>query len=84
MQLGAFRAEEFGDLQRLVDGVFYDRAMVERLDLVVQAEILDLAPDLMEIVNLLPPGTYDRQRLCDQINSALAAHGWAAAYGTVE
>lgn len=84
MQLGAFRAEEFGDLQRLVDGLFYDRTMVERLDLVVQAEILDLAPDLMEIVNLLPPGTYDRQRLCDQINSALAAHGWAAAYGTVE
>ncbi len=84
MQLGAFRAEEFGDLQRLVDGLFYDRTMVERLDLVVQAEILDLAPDLMEIVNLLPPGTYDRQRLCDQINSALAAHGWAATYGTVE
>ena len=84
MQLGAFRAEEFGDLQRLVDSLFYDRTMVERLDLVVQAEILDLAPDLMEIVNLLPPGTYDRQRLCDQINSALAAHGWAATYGTVE
>ncbi len=84
MQLGAFRAEEFGDLQRLVDGLFYDRTMVERLDLVVQAEILDLTPDLMEIVNLLPPGTYDRQRLCDQINSALAAHGWAATYGTVE
>ncbi len=84
MRLGAFRAEEFGDLQRLVDGLFYDRTMVERLDLVVQAEILDLTPDLMEIVNLLPPGTYDRQRLCDQINSALAAHGWAAAYGTVE
>lgn len=84
MQLGTFRAEEFGDLQRLVDGLFYDRTMVERLDLVVQAEILDLAPDLMEIVNLLPPGTYDRQRLCDQINSALAAHGWAATYGTVE
>ena len=38
----------------------------------------------MEIVNLLPPGYYDRQSLCDQLNSALAAHGWGAVYGTVE
>ena len=73
-----------GDLQRLVDGLFYDRRAIDRLDLIVQAEILDLAPDLMEIVNLLPPGYYDRQSLCDQLNSALAAHGWGAVYGTVE
>ena len=84
MEYGSFRAEEFGDLQRLVDGLFYDRRAVDRLDLIVQAEILDLAPDLMEIVNLLPPGYYDRQSLCDQLNSALAAHGWGAVYGTVE
>ena len=38
----------------------------------------------MEIVNLLPPGYYDRQSLCDQLNSALAAHGWGAIYRTVE
>ena len=63
---------------------FYDRHAIDRLDLIVQAEILDLAPDLMEIVNLLPPGYYDRQSLCDQLNSALAAHGWGAVYGTVE
>ena len=61
-----------------------DRHAIDRLDLIVQAEILDLAPDLMEIVNLLPPGYYDRQSLCDQLNSALAAHGWGAVYGTVE
>lgn len=85
MQMGIFQAEEFGDLQRLVDGMFASgRDTVERLDMVVQAEILDLAPDLMEIVELLPPGVYDRRRLCDQINSALAAHGWGAVYGTVE
>ncbi len=64
MEYGSFRAEEFGDLQRLVDGLFYDRHAIDRLDLIVQAEILDLAPDLMEIVNLLPPGYYDRQSLC--------------------
>ena len=84
MRLGSFQAEEFGELQRLVDGMFTGRQVIDRLDLVVQAEILDLAPDLMEIVALLPPGTYDRQRLCDQLNSALAAHGWGGTYGTVE
>ena len=71
MEYGSFQAEEFGDLQRLVDGLFYDRHAIDR-------------PDLMEIVNLLPPGYYDRQSLCDQLNSALAAHGWGAVYGTVE
>ena len=84
MRLGSFQAEEFGDLQRLVDGMFIGRETIDRLDLLFQAEILDLAPDLMEIVTLLPPGTYDRQRLCDQLNSALAAHGWGSTYGTVE
>ena len=84
MRLGSFQAEEFGDLQRLVDGMFTGRETIDRLDLVVQAEILDLADDLMEIVALLPPGTYDRRRLCDQLNSALAAHGWGSTYGTVE
>ena len=83
--MGSFQSEEFGELQRLVDGMFAGgRTSIERLDIVVQAEILDLSADLLEIVNLLPPGTYDRQRLCDQINSALAAHGWGATYGTVE
>ena len=85
MQMGSFQSEEFGELQRLVDGMFAGgRTSIERLYIVVQAEILDLSADLLEIVNLLPPGTYDRQRLCDQINSALAAHGWGSAYGTVE
>lgn len=84
MRYGSFQAEEFGDLQRLIDGLFADRKVIDRLDLIVQAEIVDLAPDLMGIVNLLPPGVYDRQALCDQLNSALAAHGWGAMYGTVE
>ena len=57
---------------------------VERLDAIVQAELMDLDADLQEIVELVPPGAYDRQRLCDQINSALAAHGWGGTYGTVE
>jgi hypothetical protein len=35
-------------------------------------------------VTLLPPGNYTRQRLCNQLNSALKGHGWNSAYGTVE
>lgn len=79
-----FQSEAFGELQRLVDSIFLRKTAVDRLDLVVQAEILDLDPDLLEIVSLVPPGIYERQRLCDQLNSALAAHGWGSAYGTVE
>ena len=56
MHIGMFQAKEFGDLQRLVDGLFTGRETIDRLDLIVQAEILDLAPDLLEIVNLVPPG----------------------------
>lgn len=84
MQQEMFQDADYGELQRLVDGLYTDKEYVSRMDLVVQAEILDLPEDLMEIVNLLPPGNYSRQRMCDQINSALAAHGWAATYGTVE
>lgn len=87
MQFGQFEqphSEEFADLQRLVDRLFADSTIVDRLDLLVQAEVLDLSSDMMEIVNLVPTGSYDRVRLCDQINSALAAHGWGATYGIVE
>lgn len=56
MDIGSFQAEEFGELQRLVDGLYAGRQTVDRLDMVVQGEILDLSPDLMEIINLLPPG----------------------------
>ncbi len=84
MKPGMYRSESFGELQRLVDGAFAGRDAVDRLDVVVQAELLDLDAEIMEIVELVPPGRYDRTRLCDQLNSALAAHGWGGALGTVE
>ena len=43
----------------------------------------DLGEDLIEVVNLLPAGTYRRARLCDQLNSIITAHGWGYVYGTV-
>ncbi|WP_251178448.1 hypothetical protein [Adlercreutzia agrestimuris] len=57
---------------------------VRRLDVIVAAESADLPDELMEIFSLLPPGEYTRQRLCDQLNSAIAGHAWGQVYGTVE
>ena len=68
MRIGSFQADEYGELQRLVDSLYSNKHEIDRLDLVVQAEILDLPADLMEIVTLLPPGIYERSRLCDQLN----------------
>lgn len=71
-------------LQRFMDSLFRDAKRVSRLDAVLRADALDLPGDLIEIVGLLPPGSYSRQALADQLNSALKGHGWTGAYGTVD
>lgn len=71
-------------LQRLVDSLYAQSRRVTRLDAIIRAEALDLPEDLIDIVNLLPPGGYFRQSMCDQFNSALKGHGWAGRYATVE
>ena len=82
------RSEDYGELQRLVDSLFApgvsSAATVSRRDEELRAEILDLAGDLLEVVAALPPRSYTRQRLCDQLNSCLVARGWGTVYGTVE
>ena len=78
------QSEEFGTLQRLVDVLYRDKKRISRLEVIITAESFDLIDDLYEIINLLPPGTYTRQRLCDQFNSAISGHGWGFVYGTVE
>ena len=78
---------EYGALQAVVDELFEDTPSdyaVRRLDVVIAAESGDLPADWLEIVNLLPPGEYTRQRLCDQVNSAIVGHAWGLVYGTVE
>lgn len=57
---------------------------VRRLDIIVAAEAADLPEELREVVGLLPPGDYTRQRLCVQLNSAIGGHAWGQVYGTVE
>jgi hypothetical protein len=82
--LQSIRSDEYGTLQRLVDTLFKEKKRVSRLDVLLAAEVFDLTDDLLEIVTLLPPGTYHRQKLCNQMNSALAGHGWGLLYGTVD
>ena len=79
-------ADEFGELQALVDDLYRDdpHGRVARVDVLVRAEVNDLSADLMEVVELLPAGSYKRIKLCDQLNSIITAHGWAYVYGTVE
>ena len=71
-------------LQRFVDALFRDQRSVTRLDVVIRAEAHDLPHDLLGLVELLPPRTYLRHQLCDQLNSALKGHGWAGRYRMVD
>ena len=77
------RSEHYGELQQLIDGLFESRERLTALDLVINAEMCDLHPDLLEICQIVPPGEYTRETLCDQMNSAITAHGWGGLYGTV-
>lgn len=79
-------ASEYGELQSLVEDLYRvnPSQAVRRVDVLVRAEVNDLSDDLMEVVRLLPAGSYKRARLCDQLNSIITAHGWAYLYGTVE
>lgn len=78
------RSESYGELQRVVDYLYKDARVVERLDAILAAETFDICDDLREIVELLPPGSYTRIALCVQLNSSIAGHGWGYTYGTVE
>lgn len=73
-----------GELQRLVDALFSEGPRTTQLDLLLRAESYDLDEDILEVVNLLPPGSYTRSRLCDQLNSIITAHGWGMTVGTVQ
>lgn len=78
------RSESYGELQRVVDYLYKQKPIVERLDVIIAAEMFDIHADLQEIVSLLPPGSYTRIALCSQLNSSIAGHGWGYVYGTVE
>ena len=53
-------SEDYGELQRLVDDLYRQSASgsVKRVDVIIRAEVNDLPEDLMEVVNLLPSGSW--------------------------
>lgn len=73
----------YGVLQEFIDRLFDGREDYMRLEVVLEGEAYGLNGELMEVLNLLPPGLYTRDRLCGQINSSLSSHGWGYVYGAV-
>lgn len=82
----SLRSDDYGELQLLVDDLYRvcPSKAVSKLDVLERADARDLCDDLMEVIRLLPGGTYRRRRLCDQLNSIVTAHGWGYTYGTVD
>ena len=86
-QSNTTRSPDYGALQDVVDSLFAGKGPldeVRRLDVVIAGEAGDLPDDLLEVISLLPPGRYTRQRLCDQLNSSIGGHAWGQVYGTVK
>lgn len=77
------KSSDYGVLQEFIDRLFIGREDYMRLEVVLEGEAYGLNSDLMEVLNLLPPGLYTRDRLCSQINSSLSSHGWGYVYGAV-
>ena len=77
------KSPHYGALQALVDDVFRYDEEARRMDVIMAAESSDLPDDLREVVRILPPGTYTRERLCAQLNSIISGHAWGQVYGTV-
>ena len=77
------KSPDYGVLQEFIDRLFDGREDYMRLEVVLEGEAYGLNSELMEVLNLLPPGLYTRDRLCSQINSSLPSHGWGYVYGAV-
>lgn len=79
------KSEDYGELQSFVEGLYGNDEELElsRLEIIIQAEACDLNCDLLEVISLLPPSRYTREKLCSQLNSSLSSHGWGYVYGAV-
>ena len=77
------KSPDYGVLQEFIDRLVDGREDYMRLEVVLEGEAYGLNGELMEVLNLLPPGLYTRDRLCSQINSSLSSHGWGYVYGAV-
>lgn len=71
-------------IRRWLDALFKGRRIVTQLDAIGSAQVFDIPPAALEITLGLPPGRYTRQKLCDQLNSAIVGRGLSRAFGTYE
>ena len=78
------QSPDYGMLQEIVDALFKSGSTVSKRDVLTMAEIRDPSDEVLEIVSAIPSGSYRRVALVDQMNSAIAAHGWGSYLGTVE
>jgi hypothetical protein len=77
-------SEHHEPFQRMIDALYASDQRVSRLDVIVRAESMDMPQEVVDLVALIPPGSYTRQRLCDQLNSAIVGHGWGLTLGTFD
>ncbi len=77
-------ADTHETLRRMLDRLFARSREVERLDVLISAEVHGVDDPALSVVRLLPPGRYDRARLCAQLNSAITARGLSRIVGTLE
>lgn len=74
--------EDREQIRRWLDGLFRDARTATQLDAIGLAAVFDLPAEASDIVSTLPPGRYTRQRLCDQLNSAIVGRGLSRRFGT--
>ncbi len=77
------KSADFGVLQEFVERLFAVKEDYLRLEVILEAEAYGLNRELQEVIRLLPPGLYTREKLCTQLNSSLSSHGWGYVYGAV-
>ena len=83
MDIGSFQAEEFGELQRLVDGLYAGRRRSTVWIWWCRARYWICPLTLWRLSTCFPRGIRAPAPVTSSI-LALAAHGWGGMYGTVE
>lgn len=74
--------EDREQIQRWLDALYRDRRMATQLDAIGLAQVFDLPAEAMDIVLGIPSRRYTRQKLCDQLNSAIVGRGLSRQLGT--
>ena len=69
---------------RMLDHLFRDATSVSRFRVLQHAEVMSLPEYVLALFHLLPPGSFTRRALVDQLNSAIVGHGLGRTLGTFD